>query len=225
MKALLLDRQALFRRSLSELLQRTGQYAGVLEARSTAEFVRLATSGADIAVVMAYPPSISLSAADCLCLVDRLIPGARTVIFRDSPAEGDAALTDVTYVDRAADGEEILAALKAVQPKSNAGNLPIRRAPGLARSNGASPTALCHAGASRDGTDSGVSGPCADLSRRQRQIMAMVAEGLANKEIAARLGIAEGTVKAHIHAVFKALGVTNRTQAVVRYGGALRQAG
>ena len=56
-----------------------------------------------------------------------------------------------------------------------------------------------------------------NLSRRQREIINMVADGLANKEIAARLGIAEGTVKAHMHAVFKALGVTNRTQAVVLY--------
>jgi DNA-binding NarL/FixJ family response regulator len=59
-----------------------------------------------------------------------------------------------------------------------------------------------------------------DLSRlsfRQKQILAMAADGLPNKEIAARLGIAEGTVKAHMHAIFKVLDVSNRTQAVIKY--------
>ena len=56
------------------------------------------------------------------------------------------------------------------------------------------------------------------LSYRQKQILSMAADGLPNKEIAARLSIAEGTVKAHMHAIFKVLGVSNRTQAVIRYG-------
>ena len=58
------------------------------------------------------------------------------------------------------------------------------------------------------------------LSYRQKQILSMAADGLPNKEIAARLSIAEGTVKAHMHAIFKVLGVSNRTQAVIRYGAA-----
>ena len=37
-------------------------------------------------------------------------------------------------------------------------------------------------------------------------------------EIAEARGTAEGTVKAHMHAIFKVLGVSNRTQAVIRYG-------
>ena len=62
------------------------------------------------------------------------------------------------------------------------------------------------------------------ITRRQQQVIGMVSEGLANKEIAARLGIAEGTVKAHVHTVFRALGTTNRTQAALAYIGILASA-
>ena len=43
----------------------------------------------------------------------------------------------------------------------------------------------------------------------------LVAEGLANKQIARRLGIAERTVKAHLTSIFQQLGVTDRTQAAL----------
>jgi DNA-binding NarL/FixJ family response regulator len=46
-------------------------------------------------------------------------------------------------------------------------------------------------------------------------VLALVAEGLANKQIARRLGIAEKTVKAHLTRVFAALDVTDRTQAAL----------
>lgn len=50
----------------------------------------------------------------------------------------------------------------------------------------------------------------ATLRGRPLQIAECVAEGLTNKEIAARLRIAEGTVKSHVHAVLLALGVEHR---------------
>jgi DNA-binding NarL/FixJ family response regulator len=43
----------------------------------------------------------------------------------------------------------------------------------------------------------------------------MVAEGLANKVIAQRLGISEKTVKTHLTRIFQQLGVTDRTQAAL----------
>jgi DNA-binding CsgD family transcriptional regulator len=54
------------------------------------------------------------------------------------------------------------------------------------------------------------------LTPRQRQILALLREGRANKEIAAALGIGLGTVKQHINALFKKLDVSNRTMAVTR---------
>jgi len=55
----------------------------------------------------------------------------------------------------------------------------------------------------------------ASLTPREREVLALVAEGLANKQIARRLGIAEKTVKAHLTSVFAALDVTDRTQAAL----------
>ncbi len=49
------------------------------------------------------------------------------------------------------------------------------------------------------------------LTQREQQVMFLVAEGLANKEIANRLGISEGTVKIHLHNTYKKLPVSNRT--------------
>jgi DNA-binding NarL/FixJ family response regulator len=53
------------------------------------------------------------------------------------------------------------------------------------------------------------------LSAREREVLALMAEGLANKQIAPRLGISEHTVKAHVAAVFAKLGAGTRAEAVV----------
>src|SRR5215208_1420813 len=51
------------------------------------------------------------------------------------------------------------------------------------------------------------------LSIRQQEILEMVVEGLSNAEIAGRLYLSESTIKQHLRAVYKVLGVHNRTQA------------
>jgi DNA-binding NarL/FixJ family response regulator len=53
------------------------------------------------------------------------------------------------------------------------------------------------------------------LTPRQGQVLALVMQGRANKEICRELGLAERTVKAHLTAVLNALKVTSRTQAVI----------
>jgi DNA-binding NarL/FixJ family response regulator len=52
-----------------------------------------------------------------------------------------------------------------------------------------------------------------ELTARQREILEMVVEGLSNAEIAGRLYLSESTIKQHLCAVYKELGVRNRTQA------------
>jgi DNA-binding NarL/FixJ family response regulator len=57
--------------------------------------------------------------------------------------------------------------------------------------------------------------PLAALSEREREVLELVAAGLANKQIAARLGISEKTVKAHLTRIFREIGVFDRTQAAL----------
>ncbi|RUO29082.1 LuxR C-terminal-related transcriptional regulator [Aliidiomarina sanyensis] len=55
------------------------------------------------------------------------------------------------------------------------------------------------------------------LSPRQQEIMQLLAQGLSNKEIANILGITEGTIRVHLSAIFKAIKVSNRTEATLWY--------
>jgi DNA-binding NarL/FixJ family response regulator len=52
-----------------------------------------------------------------------------------------------------------------------------------------------------------------NISARQREILEMVVEGLSNAQIAGRLYLSESTIKQHLRAAYKELGVRNRTQA------------
>lgn len=66
----------------------------------------------------------------------------------------------------------------------------------------------------------------AELTPQQQRIMKLICTGKPNKQIAYELSLAEATVKAHITALLRRLGVRNRTQAVVLVEGAeARQAG
>jgi DNA-binding NarL/FixJ family response regulator len=57
--------------------------------------------------------------------------------------------------------------------------------------------------------------PDSELSARERQVLALLAAGKCNKEIASALGVAEVTVKCHLSVIFLRLNVTDRTQAVI----------
>lgn len=67
---------------------------------------------------------------------------------------------------------------------------------------------------SDDGTDQ-MASKLSDLTPQQYKVLQMFAEGLLNKQIAYDLGVSEATIKAHATAIFRKLGVRNRTQAVI----------
>ncbi|RAI27067.1 hypothetical protein CH340_24680 [Rhodoplanes serenus] len=54
----------------------------------------------------------------------------------------------------------------------------------------------------------------ASLPRRQRQVLALLGEGMSNAQIADTLGISMNTAKLHVSAVLRRLGLDNRMQAV-----------
>jgi two-component system nitrate/nitrite response regulator NarL len=53
------------------------------------------------------------------------------------------------------------------------------------------------------------------LTARERQITRVLSEGATNKEIGRRLRLAEGTVKVHLHHIYRKLGIANRTELAV----------
>jgi DNA-binding NarL/FixJ family response regulator len=55
----------------------------------------------------------------------------------------------------------------------------------------------------------------ADLSKREREVLSLVAQGLPNKLIARRLEISEKTVKGHLTSIFQRIGASDRTQAAL----------
>jgi two-component system, NarL family, response regulator len=57
--------------------------------------------------------------------------------------------------------------------------------------------------------------PLLELSARELDVLRLICKGMANKDIAARLGIAENTVKNHVAAILDKLGAQDRTQAAV----------
>ena len=57
--------------------------------------------------------------------------------------------------------------------------------------------------------------PVDELTRREREVLQLITEGLPNKAIARRLHISERTVKAHVSSVLRHLGVDDRTQAAL----------
>ena len=56
----------------------------------------------------------------------------------------------------------------------------------------------------------------AGLTRRESDVLTLLAGGASNREISRQLFLSEKTVKAHLAAVFRKLGVTNRTQAAMQ---------
>ena len=62
-------------------------------------------------------------------------------------------------------------------------------------------------------SDTGLPEP---LSEREREILNLLAQGLSNREIAARLNLAQGTVKNYVTTILQKLGVRDRTQAALR---------
>lgn len=195
---LIADAYAMFRHSVRNLLVAEGGQGEILEASTGAALRRIVMSGRPLALSVIHPRSLGLGEGECMSLLGRLPGEGRVIVFRDQSvaATPEGLGRRVVVLSRDADCRLVAAALSG------------------------RPQALA-----RLGDPAGEMALAQSLSRRQRQIMAMVAEGCPNKEIAHRLDIAEGTVKAHIHAVFRTLGVSNRTQAVIRFGPALRAAG
>jgi LuxR family maltose regulon positive regulatory protein len=97
----------------------------------------------------------------------------------------------------AASAEEIRTQLRKVT--SSANDEVLGRRAGLLQSSGV------------EGTTTG-----GELTKREREVLSLIANGLTNADIAKQLVIAESTAKLHVHHIFEKLGVNTRTQAAIR---------
>ena len=77
-------------------------------------------------------------------------------------------------------------------------------------------SALLNRGALRRGTARAYNEAVEHLTTREHDVLALVADGLPNREIATALAISEHTVKFHLASIFGKLGVSTRTEAVQR---------
>jgi two-component system NarL family response regulator len=70
-------------------------------------------------------------------------------------------------------------------------------------------------GSSKESSDNAPNRTASILTRREQEILALIAQGKSNQEIAHLLYIAHGTVRVHVHAILQKLEVRDRTQAAV----------
>lgn len=130
------------------------------------------------------------------------------------PRLSDATVVMLTHTDDPATVSEALAAGAAgylvhgaLEPRAMVDAIRLCR-------NGSQVVSGVAAGLTAPGTSPAVR---ALLSRREAEVMDRVADGLSNGEIAALLFISEKTVKNHVNSLFAKLGVTTRSQAIVRW--------
>jgi len=220
MKALIVDGEELFRLSMREVVSVAAAFDEIIEAGSESEFVTKTAGHDALDLIVIHPGSLAKNiqgsdmeeGRNCLNLVKRLYPNTPVLVVTSSTSRHDTWL-DAATVSRGASVSVMINKIRlslSMPAESPVRSYGVPATPNVRSfmKNNLRPTA--------ENDASYVD--LARLSFRQKQILAMAADGLPNKEIAARLGIAEGTVKAHMHAIFKVLDVSNRTQAVIKYG-------
>lgn len=196
--AVLLDRQPLWLSALASVLRRY-EVSTVATAVSTTTALREVEELAPTAFVLdPWLEDEAFTGLDLIALLRERHPALRIVCLStvDGPACVDAALAagaDV-YVLKLADPEEVAQVIKHVASEY------MFFAPPTAKPRALEPSGL-------------PDGPRPELTRRELQILRIVAEGRSNGDIARRLWVTEQTVKFHLSNIYRKLGVSNRTEA------------
>jgi DNA-binding NarL/FixJ family response regulator len=209
MKILIVDDHALVRRGMNYVVKEGFPDAEVVEAESAASALDLLRAGAnpDLALVDVRMPD--LDGLELLRSIKAEWPGMPVIML--------STYENAPYVKRAlADGAAGYL-LKDATPEdlSQAINVALSGS-----GNVLSPRVIQnlfeeHEAAGREASANGGRRGEYNLTQREHDILALLAEGRANREIAQRLYLSEKTVKAHLAAIFRKLGVTNRTQAAM----------
>lgn len=208
MKILIVDDHALVRRGMGHVVRESFSDAEIVEASSAAEAMEaMATAGADIALVDVRMPD--LDGLELLHDMRERWPNVPVIMLtsfdhahyvRRALAEGAAG-----YMLKDATPEDLEQAIKVAL--SGGGNV-------------LSPRVIQNLFETVEGATSVENGEVhhratSSLTQRETDILALLSEGRSNRDISRALFLSEKTVKAHLAAIFRKLGVTNRTQAAM----------
>jgi len=194
-RVIVVDDHAVVRAGLTQLLCGASDIDVVGQASDGAEAVELVGRLAPDVVVM----DLQMPGMDGVEATRRIAAGGAAqvlVLTSFSDSERIVAALDagaVGYLLKDSDPDELLTGVRAVH-------------------RGESPL---HPRAARQLLSARSGGSATALTTREREVLGLVREGLANKQIARRLGISERTVKAHLTSAFATIGVQDRTQAAV----------
>ncbi len=200
MKFLVVDDHAVVREGLSAVLRHGVEGATVIHAGDSETALARAGEHPDLDVVFLDLVLPRVSGMEALDAFGRLHPDLPVVVLSSSEAASDvrSALAHgaLGFIPKSATPTTLLAALRLVLD----GEVYV---PPFVMSGSHS----LHAGGGER------SGGLAGLTERQAEVLALISEDIANKEIAYQLGLSEKTVKAHVTAILRSLNVANRAQA------------
>ena len=200
MKILLADDHALYREGLILHLNKLVPQAQILQAADYDEAAAQVKQNPDIEFVIADLGMRSHNWEDGLPALRKILPDAKTIVISASEDNNDIkkalSLGIKGYLSKRSDTKVLTAALKLIFDGGT--YFP----PSIVEANNLSSEAKEH---HRDKL----------LTPRQTEVLNYVAQGLSNKQIAYKMNVSEATVKLHINALLRALGATNRTQAVI----------
>lgn len=200
---LVADDHEMFRAGLAAVFKGELGFSHIIEANDLESAFLELERGQDIKLATLDLSMPGVEGAASLNAIRRRFPDLLLVVFTASSARKDilAALAAGVhgYIPKALGVRQIAGALRHVLE----GDIYV-------------PASLAKIDASLDtvnGTMRGGERPAEDLTPRQRAVLIGISEGKSNKEIARALGLTESTVKVHVHALFRALDVHNRTSA------------
>jgi len=212
LKLLVVEDHALVREGLTRLLRQLEERVEISEAASFEAALDVLEAEQDFDLVLldlALPGIDGFAGLNVLRQRYPALPVAVVSAFDDVPTVNRVLNNGASgFIPKAFSGEELLNAVRDVLAGSifRPGNLQ------SAKMDDAVPVP----------PNRGTVRPAdVGLTDRQGQVLALMVRGLSNRDIADQLELSEGTVKIHVTAIFKTLGVTSRTQALVaaaRYG-------
>lgn len=206
MKILVIDDHLLIREALHGVLTELRDDAIVLDASDSQQAMRCVTATADLDLILLDLKLPDGSGFDLLVELRDRFPAVAVVVLSASNRRDDITraleLGALGFIPKSAQREVMLAALELIF--SGAIYVP----PEILGDPSTLQNPLPQAGRTSPST-------IAELTDRQRDVLALMMQGMSNKAICRTLGIAEPTVKNHVTAVLKAFGASNRTEAVI----------